>query len=59
MNSKTLIIKLKLNEDVTIWEVSVETMGGLKLDSGSTATVSGTVIHNNMKETGTEPTTVS
>jgi hypothetical protein len=59
MHGKILRIKLKPNEDVTIGEVSVETMGGFKLNSGSTATASETVIHNNLKETGTEPTTVS
>jgi len=59
MHDKSLRIKLKPNEDVTIEEVSVETIGGFKLNSGSTATAKGTVIHNNLKETGTEPTTVS
>jgi hypothetical protein len=59
MRGKTLRIKFKPNEDVTIGEVSMETMGGFKLNSGSTATASGTVIHNNLKELGTEPTTVS
>ena len=43
--------------NVTIGEESVETIGGLKLNSESTA--SGTAIHNNLKETGTGPTTVS
>jgi hypothetical protein len=37
----------------------METTGGFKLKSGSTATASGTVIYDNLKETGTEPTTVS
>jgi hypothetical protein len=59
MRGKTLRIKLKSNEDVTTGEASAEMMGGFKLDSGSTATASGTMIHNNLKETGTEPTTVS
>jgi len=58
MHGKTLRIKLKPNEDITIGEVSVERMGGFKLNSGSTAIVSGTAIHDNLKETGTEPTTV-
>lgn len=59
MRGKTLSIKLKPNEGVTIGEVSVEMMGGFKLDSGSTGTASGTLMHDNQKETGTEPTTVS
>jgi hypothetical protein len=61
MRGKILRIKFKTNEDVTLREVSVdlvETMGGFRLNSGSTATALGTEIHNNnLKET--EPTTVS
>ena len=59
MHGETQRFKVKRNEDVTIEEVSVETMGGFKLDSGSTATALETVIHNNLKETVTEPTAVS
>ena len=59
MRGKSLRIKFKTNEDVTIGEVSEETMGGFRLNGGSTATASGTVVHNNLKETETEPTTVS
>jgi hypothetical protein len=59
IRGKALRIKFNPNEDVTIGGVSVETMCGFKLNSGSTATASETLIHSNMKETGTEPTTAS
>jgi hypothetical protein len=58
VHDEILDVKLKPNEDVTIGEVSVERVGGFKLNGGSTATASGAVIHNNQKETGTKPTTV-
>jgi len=50
MCGKTLKIKFKPKEDVTIGEVSVVTMGAFKVDSGSSATASGTGIHNNPEQ---------
>jgi hypothetical protein len=42
MHGKTLRLKFKANEDVTIAEGSGEAMGEFELDSGSTPSTSGT-----------------
>jgi hypothetical protein len=51
MHGKTLSLKFKPGKGLTTAEGSGEAMGGFELDSGSAPSTSGTVLHDNLKDT--------